>query len=69
MPTWRICFLGGRCRISEGLAPSPSIAGLATYSLAFTSCTQCPRVSPLSDAHLGANCRETHCCHSVHALR
>ena len=35
-----MCFLGGRWRISEGFAPSPSIAGRGTYSLAFTSCTQ-----------------------------
>ena len=58
MATWRMCFLGGRCRISEGLAPSPSMAGLATYSLAFTSCTQCRQPSPSSNAPLGATCRE-----------
>ncbi len=42
-----MCFFGGRCRISEGVAPSPSIAGRGTYSLAFTSCTQSARQSAL----------------------
>ena len=35
-----MCFFGGLAKISDGVAPSPSLAGRGTYSFAFTTCSQ-----------------------------